>query len=79
LAKCKHPKGGFEGKRGLSVEVRGDNIEGAIRLLGRKVKQEGLLREIRRREYYEKPSVIRRRKAADAVVRHRKALARTPD
>lgn len=68
--------GPFEGKYGLCVEVRNNNIDGAIKLLGRKIKSEGLLREIRRREYYEKPSVIRRRKRSEGIARHRKAEAR---
>lgn len=68
-----HKNGSFEGKRGLSVDVRNNNIEGAIRTLGRKVKQEGLIREIRARTYYEKPSTVRRRKAAEAVSRALKA------
>jgi small subunit ribosomal protein S21 len=67
-----HRNGSFEGKRGLSVEVRNGNIEGAVRLLGRKVKQEGLLREVRARQAYEQPSTKRRRKAAEAVIRARK-------
>ena len=79
MSKNRHFKGPFAGKSGLAVEVRDRNIEGAIRLLGRKVKQEGLLREVRRREYYEKPSVVRRRKAAEAVARHRKAMSRRND
>lgn len=68
----KHFKGTFEGKRGLAVEVRGGNVEGAIRLLTRKVKQEGLMREIRQRSFYEQPSVVRRRKRAEAISRNRK-------
>lgn len=68
-----HRNGSFEGKRGLSIEVRNNNIEGAVRLLGRKVKQEGLLREVRSRQAYEKPSTRRRRKRAEAIVRMHKA------
>lgn len=60
-------------KKGLVVEVRNNNIEKAIRLLNRKVKQEGIIREIRAREYYEKPSTVRRRKQAEAVRRANKA------
>ncbi len=71
-----HRNGSFENKRGLAVEVRNGNVEGAIRLLGRKVKQEGLIREVRRRQYYEKPSIIRCRKEAEAKIRWRKAKAR---
>lgn len=71
-----HKVGGFEGKRGLGVEVRNNNIEGAIRLLGRKVKQEGLIREVRKRQYFEKPCAARRRRKAEALVRWKKAQAR---
>jgi small subunit ribosomal protein S21 len=69
----KHMKTGFEGKRGLAVDVRGNNFDAALRLFSRKVKREGLMREIRANEFYEKPSVVRRRKAAEAVSRARKA------
>lgn len=72
MSKNRHPKASFEGKRGLAVEVRGNNIEGAIRLLTRKVKQEGLMREIRQRSFFEKPSTVKRRKKAEAVARWRK-------
>lgn len=68
----KHFKTPFEGKRGLTVEVRGSNVEGAIRLLTRRVKQEGIMREVRQRSFYEKPSVVRRRKHAEAIARWRK-------
>jgi small subunit ribosomal protein S21 len=61
-----------DGMRGMTVEVRGSNVEGAIRLLTRRVKQEGLMREIRQRSFYEKPSVVRRRKAAESQARWRK-------
>ncbi len=71
-----HRTGAFENKRGLSVDVRNNNIEGAIRTLGRKVKQEGLIREIRQRQYYEKPSTVRRRERAEAVSRAMKAARR---
>lgn len=76
MSKSNHPTGNFEGKRGLSVEVRNNNVESAIRLLGRKVKQEGLIREVRKRQYYEQPSTAKRRRRAEAQVRWRKTLAR---
>lgn len=60
-------------KRGLMVEVRNNNIEKAIRVLNRKVKLEGIIREVRQRQYYEKPSVAKRRKHAEAQRRAAKA------
>ena len=71
-----HNTGSFENKRGLSVDVRNNNIEGAIRTLGRKVKGEGLIRELRQRQYYEKPSTLRRRRKAEAIARAMKANRR---
>lgn len=68
----KHMKTGFEGKKGMCVDVRGGNFDGALRLFSRKVKREGLMRELRARDFFEKPSTIRRRKAAEAVSRARK-------
>lgn len=58
---------------GLYVEVRNGNVDKAIRLLNRKVKQEGILREYRSRQAYEKPSDKRRRKAAESKRRAAKA------
>jgi small subunit ribosomal protein S21 len=79
VASNKHTRVYIEGKRGLTVEVRNNNVDGAIKLLNRKVKNEGLLRELRLREYYEKPSIVRRRKHAEAISRHRKNEARRLD
>ncbi len=46
----------------LYVEVKDNNVEKALSLFKRKVKNSGLLKELRDREYYEKPSIKRRRK-----------------
>lgn len=61
-------------KRGISVEVRNGNIDKSIRLLAKKMKAEGILKELRARQYYEKPSVARRRKHAEAVRRNARNL-----
>lgn len=59
-------------KKGLTVEVRNNNIEKAIRILNRKVKMEGIIKEVRARQAFEQPSLKRRRKHAEAVQRARK-------
>jgi small subunit ribosomal protein S21 len=46
--------------------VVGNDIEKAIKILKRKVQNEGLLREIKTRSFYEKPSVKEKRKRAEA-------------
>lgn len=66
-------------KRGLSVEVRNNNIDKAIRVLARKVKMEGIVRELRARQAYEKPSDKRRRKGAEAQRRAAKAARAVRD
>jgi len=46
--------------------VAGDNesFESLLKRFNKRVQQEGILAEVRRREYYEKPSVKRKRKRA---------------
>ena len=55
------------------VRVReGEPFEVALRRFKRTCEKAGVLTEIRRREYYEKPTEIRKRKAAAAVKRNLK-------
>ncbi len=56
--------------------VIGDNesFESALRRFNKKVQQDGILAEARRREYFEKPSVLRKRKEA---ARRRKAMLKS--
>lgn len=41
-----------------------ESLESALRRFTRKVQQEGILSEYRRRQYFEKPSVMRKKKRA---------------
>ena len=59
------------------ITVYGDeSLEKAIRSFKRKCERSGVLREVRMRRHYEKPSVKKKRKAAAARKRVRKAAAR---
>ena len=49
----------------IEVDVRGD-LEYAIRQLKKKLQIDGIKRELKRREYYEKPSVRRKKKSEAA-------------
>ena len=49
-------------------------FEVAIRRFKRSCEKAGILAEIHRREFYEKPTSVRKRKAAAAVKRHLKKL-----
>ncbi len=48
----------------------------ALRRFKRSCEKAGILAEVRRREFYEKPTAIRKRKQAAAVKRHAKKLQR---
>jgi len=48
----------------------------ALRRFKRSCEKAGVLSEVRRREHYEKPTSVRKRKAAAAVKRHLKKLSR---
>ena len=46
------------------IEIRkGESFESALRRFKKKIEQEGILRELRDRKHYEKPSERKRRKA----------------
>ena len=46
------------------IEIKKDeSFEGALRRFKKKIEQEGILREIRDRKHYEKPSERKRKKA----------------
>ena len=47
----------------ITVEVRGGNLEKAMRVLQKNVQKAGLVKEIRARQYFQKPSEIKREKA----------------
>src|SRR5688572_12938829 len=56
----------------LEVVVSDRGIERAIKMLKRKLASEGVLRELKMRRHYMKPSVKRRKKQAEAARRRRK-------
>ena len=55
----------------LKVTVRDNKVEHALRLLKKKVKDSGLLIELREREFYTKPSVKKRLQKKRALVNQR--------
>ncbi len=68
---------GHEGRETLVSEVKvGDHesFETALKRFNRKIQQDGILAEARRREHYEKPSVKRKRKEA---AKRRKMVRKT--
>ncbi|MDA8157533.1 MAG: 30S ribosomal protein S21 [Actinomycetota bacterium] len=49
----------------MEIRVEGD-IEKALKLLKRKLQKEGVLKELKKRRYYEKPSVKLKTKQREA-------------
>lgn len=60
-----------------AVRVReNEPFDVALRRFKRACEKAGVLSEVRRREFYEKPTSIRKRKMAAAVKRHQKKVSR---
>jgi small subunit ribosomal protein S21 len=58
----------------VQILVRDNNVEQALRALKKKMQREGILREMKLRGHYEKPSEKRAREKAEAVRRARKLV-----
>ena len=53
----------------IEVTVKNNNIEKALSIFKRKVKDSKLMLELREREYYKKPSEIKKEKKAKGKIR----------
>ena len=60
----------------MKIEVFDNQIELALKSLQRAMLKEGVFKEMKRRAFYEKPSVRRKRKRAEALKKRRKAERR---
>ena len=56
----------------LAIEVKQNDVEFALRLLKRQMQKSGIIRELRRRRQYEKPSERRRRQRRAGIKNARK-------
>lgn len=63
-----------QGLQGSTVYVKHDNVEQALRKFKKKIQTSGLLLDIRAKEFYEKPTSVRKRKKAQAKSRWLKEL-----
>ena len=59
----------------VEVEVR-DSLEKAMKILKQKMSKEGILQELKRRRFHEKPSLKRKRKTREARKRLRREMKR---
>ena len=58
-------------QKGLRVDVKHNNVEWALKKLKRMVKDSGQILELKKRDYYEKPSAVRREKKSAQAARYR--------
>ena len=56
----------------IYVKVRNNNVEKALGVLKKKVKESKLMLELREREFYKKPSDVRKEKKSKARLRNKK-------
>jgi small subunit ribosomal protein S21 len=56
----------------IYIVVRDGDLEQSLRALKKKMQREGVFREMRLREFYEKPCEERKRRHGEAIRRHRK-------
>ena len=56
----------------IEVQVRGNNVEKAMRILKKKLMKDGMIKELRQRQYYEKPSLKKQRKLKENIRRCKK-------
>jgi ribosomal protein S21 len=64
----KRPK---DDSKGLSVKVWNNNVEGALKIFKRKVKDSNLMLELSKKAYYDKPSKKRRERKNLAKLRNK--------
>ncbi|MBC6407375.1 MAG: 30S ribosomal protein S21 [Rhodobacteraceae bacterium] len=56
----------------MQITVRNNNVDQALRSLKKKLQREGVFREMKLRQHFEKPSRRRAREKAEAIRRARK-------
>jgi small subunit ribosomal protein S21 len=56
----------------VTIQVRNGNIEQAMRVLKKKLQKDGLLKSLKDKQYYEKPSAKKRRKKKEGIANYKK-------
>ena len=59
----------------MQVSVRDNNVDQALRVLKKKLQREGVFREMKLKQHFEKPSIRKAREKTESIRRARK-LAR---
>ena len=56
----------------ITIQVRNGNVEKAMRVLKKKLQKDGLMKELKLRQYYRKPSEIKREKKKQGIKNYKK-------
>jgi len=56
----------------VTILVKNGNVDRAMRTLKKKLQKEGLLKELKQRQFFEKPSAKRARKKAEGIKRYQR-------
>ena len=56
----------------VTIQVRNGNVEQALRVLKKKLQKDGLLKELKAKKYFEKPSEKKRRKKKEGIANFKK-------
>ncbi|MBA4371537.1 MAG: 30S ribosomal protein S21 [Thermodesulfovibrio sp.] len=60
----------------MEIRVEGNEIEKALKALKKKIQRDGLMGDLKKRRYYEKPSVKMKTKQRQAAKRRSKSMRR---
>jgi small subunit ribosomal protein S21 len=63
--------------KAIEVKVHDNDLEKAMRILKKKIQNDGLFKRLKLKKSYEKPSEYRRRKQREALRRQRIAAAKS--
>ena len=58
----------------VTVTVKNGNVDRAMRTLKKKLQKEGLLKELKQRQFFEKPSAKKARKKAEGIKRYQRNI-----
>jgi small subunit ribosomal protein S21 len=61
----------------LEIRVNGNDVEKALKILKRQLQKDGLLKELKKRRFYEKPSVKEKTKQREARKRRARSARQT--
>ena len=61
----------------MEVTVYQNQVDRALKVLKRQLTKDGMLKELKRRRFYEKPSIKRKRKQKEAKKKRKAAMRRS--